>query len=73
MDLSPVAKIMLKAAAVAYPEALTIAPKTELDEQALRELRENELLEQYDMWPNGDRRWLITPAGQKATALWQGE
>lgn len=66
MDLSPAAQVMLKAATVAYPEAVTIAPKTKLDTVALLELRERDLIEQYDMWPNGDRRWTATAAGRAA-------
>jgi hypothetical protein len=66
MNLSDVAKVWLKAAAVAYPEPVTISPKTKPETVALLELRERDLIEQYDMWPNGDRRWLVTPAGRAA-------
>lgn len=66
MDLGPAAQVMLKAATVAYPEPVTIAPKTKLDTVALLELREHDLIEQWDMWPNGDRRWMATVAGRAA-------
>lgn len=65
-NLSPTALIMLKALAVAYPEPLTIADKTELETEALWELRNGDLIEQWDMWPNGDRRWMATAAGRAA-------
>lgn len=64
MSLHPVALTMLKVAQVAYPEAVTIAPKDATDETALNQLRDAEYVELYDMWPNGDRRWLITPLGR---------
>ncbi len=66
MELSDIAKVMLKALSVAYPEPVTIEPKTELDNDALRELCVGDLVDLYDMWPNGDRRWLVTPAGRAA-------
>lgn len=65
-NLGAVAKVMLKALVIAYPEPVTIAPKTELDSEALWELRNGDLIEQYDMWPNGDRRWLATSVGRAA-------
>lgn len=65
-NLSPTAKVMLKALVVAYPEALTIEPKTDLDSEALWQLRNGDLIEQWDMWPNGDRRWMVTHIGRAA-------
>lgn len=71
MPLSSIALVMLKALKVAYPEPVTIAPKDETDRAALDQLREAEYVEQWDMWPNGDRRWMITPAGSEALASHQ--
>lgn len=66
MALNPIALTMLQALNVAYPEPVTIAPKDDADEAALNQLREADYVDQYDMWPNGDRRWLLTPAGRAA-------
>jgi hypothetical protein len=63
--MSPIAKVMLRAAVVAYPDPVTIAPKTDLQEEALAELRDGDFLELWDSWPNGDRRWIATPIGRQ--------
>ena len=65
-DLSTTALVMMKALSDAYPDPVTIEPKTELDAAALQELRDNDCVEMWDMWPNGDRRWMATPAGRSA-------
>lgn len=64
--LGTVAKVMLQALVIAYPEPLTIEPKTDVESEALWELRNGDLIEQYDMWPNGDRRWIATSEGRAA-------
>jgi hypothetical protein len=63
-ELSPIAMVMMKALSVAYPDAVTIEPKTDLEIGALQELRDSDFVEMWDMWPNGDRRWIATPAGR---------
>lgn len=65
-DLSATALVMMKALSVAYPDAVTIEPKTDLEIGALQELRDNDFVEMWDMWPNGDRRWMATPAGRSS-------
>lgn len=62
-NLSPVASVMLKTLTVSYPDPVTISPKTETDEKAILELTDREFIELWDMWPNGDRRWMATAAG----------
>ncbi len=64
MSLSPVAMTMLRALQVAYPDAVTIEPKDETDAVALGQLRDAEYVDLYDMWPNGDRRWMATGLGR---------
>lgn len=61
-NLSAAAQVMLKALTVAYPDPVTIEPKTDLETEALWDLRNRELVEQWDMCPNGDRRWMATRA-----------
>lgn len=61
-EVSDKAKVLLSKIAEKWPDALTVAP--EPDE--LMELREADLVEQWDMHPNGDRRWTATAAGRAA-------
>lgn len=68
MSLHPVAMVMLKALQVSYPDAVTIEPKDPADETALNQLRDAEYVDLYDMWPNGDRRWMITRLGRDRVA-----
>jgi len=44
-----------------WPEPLLVAPETD-DLMALREL---DYIEQWDSYPNGDRRWMITHEGRE--------
>ena len=52
----------LRTIANGYPEPVTIYD----DGDHLSALRDADLVEQYDMWPDGTRRWMITPAGRTA-------
>lgn len=61
MELSEGAKSLLKEIKAKWPDPLTVAPETEF----LSELRLAELIEQWDMHPNGDRRWMVTKAGRE--------
>lgn len=61
MILSEPAKELLNKIKARWPDPLTV-PNPAPD--CLTELRENDLVEQWDMHPNGDRRWMITQAGR---------
>lgn len=61
MQLSNEAKALLKEIKAKWPDPLTVAPETEF----LSELRAAALVEQWDMHPNGDRRWIVTKAGRE--------
>lgn len=45
-----------------YPEPVTIYN----DGDHLSALIDADLIEQYDMWPDGTRRWIITQEGRAA-------
>lgn len=64
MSLHPVARVMLKALDVAWPDPVTIEPKDATDEIALNQLRDAEYVELWDMHQNGDRRWMLTKLGR---------
>ena len=52
---------LLRKIAAKWPEALKVAPEP----PELMELREADLVEQWDMHPNGDRTWTVTKAGRE--------
>lgn len=68
IELSELATKMLGKVAAVSPDPLTIAPVDPDEGRALDELRDAELIEQWDMWPNGDRRWVLTAAGRSRAA-----
>jgi hypothetical protein len=57
--LSDEAETLLGRIAATWPDPMTLAPEP----KELMELREADLVEQWDMHPNGDRRWMVTQAG----------
>jgi hypothetical protein len=63
MELSWTASNYLRMLTVAWPEALTIEPSTDNQRAALQELRDADLIDIWDMWPDGRRRWTLSRAG----------
>lgn len=68
-DLTTEQIAYLKMLARAYPEPVTI-----WDEGGhLLALRDADFIDQYDMWPDGTRRWTITADGLRALQAKEGQ
>lgn len=63
--LTDVQTALLEKIFAAYPEPFTVDPETD----DLLTLRDADLIEEWDMWPDGRRRWIIRPEGRNALAI----
>lgn len=57
--ISENAKVLLQEISAKYPDPMTVSSETD----DLFALREADLILQWDLWPDGRRRWMVTPQG----------